>query len=202
MKKKNNFLTASISVLFVLLLLSGCMNESSKIAPSTSPSSEEKVDRSTEVNESDQPASSEEVNFLTGDKFKQNSDFIVTAFELSYDKSKNAILYHMNYKLGPDAVAFILSGKHSYYFRLEVPEKWQQSFESNESEEVKGPQLINDSANIYSVTMSIPLDSNVKSETIQQILKDPSNYVLYLYENPAFPARTVGNVYGWMKNNY
>ncbi|WP_309806921.1 hypothetical protein [Paenibacillus hunanensis] len=154
-----------------------------------------KEDRSDKQFQASEPA-----DFLTGDQFKQNSDLIIKNFELAYDKQTQAMTYHIEYKLGLDAITFIRSGQHPYYFRLEAPEKWRSSFTSAQSAEPAGAKLSGDSENIYTVDMSIPLQHEATDQTIQKLVNDPYDYVLYLYENPAFPARIVGNVYGSINN--
>ncbi|WP_322922562.1 hypothetical protein [Paenibacillus campi] len=184
--------------ILVVLLLCGCMNAQPKSAPTDSI---QQVKHTTEIATSDeQTASSEEAGFLTGDKFKQNSDFVIKAFELTYDKRNKAIAYHIEYQLGAAATEFIQSGQHPHYFRLEAPAKWKSSFANAQSAGTPGAKLNGEVGQVYVVDMRIPLQAHVTAQMIQKIVNDPYNYVLYVYENPEFPARTVGNVYGWMKN--
>ncbi len=193
-----------IILIFVLLLLSGCVHTQPKQAPSqTSTPSVSSMTHSNETatTSDEETQTSEEAGFLTGDKFKQNSDFVVKAFQISYDKAKNKLSYHIEYKLGADATAFLKNGKHKYYFRLEAPEKWHSFLTSSKSGEVQGAQLTGDLENIYSVDLVLSLHDGVTDQKIQEMVKDPYDYVLYLYENPEYPARMVGNVYGWMKNS-
>lgn len=180
-------------------LLSGCVHSQST-AVSTTISAQAMNNNHKEDRPDKQFQASEQANFLTGDQFKQNSDLIIKNFELAYDKQKQAMTYHIEYKLGLDAITFIQSGQHPYYFRLEAPEKWRSSFTSAQSVETPGAKLIGDSENIYTVDMSIPLQHQATDQTIQKLINDPYDYVLYLYENPAFPARIVGNVYGSINN--
>ncbi len=180
-------------------LLSGCVHSQST-AVSTTISAQAMNNNHKEDRSDKQFQASEPADFLTGDQFKQNSDLIIKNFELAYDKQTQAMTYHIEYKLGLDAITFIQSGQHPYYFRLEAPEKWRSSFTSAQSAETAGAKLSGDSENIYTVDMSIPLQHEATDQTIQKLVNDPYDYVLYLYENPAFPARIVGNVYGSINN--
>ncbi|MCL9660252.1 hypothetical protein L2089_06110 [Paenibacillus hunanensis] len=180
-------------------LLSGCVHSQST-AVSTTISAQAMNNNHKEDRSDKQFQASEPADFLTGDQFKQNSDLIIKNFELAYDKQTQAMTYHIEYKLGLDAITFIRSGQHPYYFRLEAPEKWRSSFTSAQSAETAGAKLSGDSENIYTVDMSIPLQHEATDQTIQKLVNDPYDYVLYLYENPAFPARIVGNVYGSINN--
>lgn len=180
-------------------LLSGCVHSQST-AVSTTISAQAMNNNHKEDRSDKQSQASEQADFLTGAQFKQNSDLIIKNFELAYDKQTQAMTYHIEYKLGLDAITFIQSGQHPYYFRLEAPEKWRSSFTLAQSAETAGAKLSGASENIYTVDMSIPLQHEATDQTIQKIVNDPYDYVLYLYENPAFPARIVGNVYGSINN--
>ncbi len=183
-------------------LLSGCVHSHPTVVSTTI--SAQATNNSYKNHKEDrfdkQSQASEQADFLTGDQFKQNTDLIIKNFELAYDKQTQAMTYHIEYKLGLDAITFIQSGQHPYYFRLEAPEKWRSSFTSAQSAETAGAKLSGDSENIYTVDMSIPLQHEATDQTIQKLVNDPYDYVLYLYENPAFPARIVGNVYGSINN--
>ncbi|MEW4370326.1 hypothetical protein [Paenibacillus kandeliae] len=192
-------ISACVILLSISVMLTACIDSSNKkLAPANEVIQQ---DNTNENSQSKEVASSEEAGFLTGDKFKENSDFVIKDFTLTHNKQKKTVAYHLEYKLGPDATAFIVDHQQPYYFRLEVPEKWRESFISTQSVEVKGSKLDGNSDSIYSLELEVPLKSGVSDSTIQQIVTDPYDYVLYLYENPNFPARVIGNIYGWMRTS-
>lgn len=194
-----NKFSACMILLSISVMLTACMDSSNKkLVPANETTQQSD---SIENSQSEEMVSSEEAGFLTGDKFKQNSDFVIKDFTLAYNNKQRTMVYHLKYKLGPDATAFIVDHQQPYYFQIEVPEKWRDSFADAKSAEIKGSKLDGDSESIYSLKLEIPLKSNIANSTIQQITADPYDYVLYLYENPNFPARVVGNIYGWMKSS-
>ncbi len=194
-----NKIISAIHLISVLLLLSGCTHPQPQSAGATS--SVQTMKNSKEaVAAGKEPPPSKNTRFLTGDMFKQDSDFVIKAFDISYDKSQQVLSYHIEYKLGAEATAFLQSGKHKYFFRLEAPDQWRSSFQTFQSNGIEGARLTGDSENIYAVDIPMPLRDGLSEETIQKMRNDRYDYALYLYENPAFTARIIDNVYGYMKH--
>lgn len=198
-----NKLRTYIMLLSMFTLLTGCMDSSNKQLPSEQLAKETSVQQR-DSKESLQPAqadASNKTDMLTGDVFKQPSDFVIKHFTLAYNKKQRTMVYHLEYTFGPDATVFLVDHQQPYYFQLEVPEKWREHFASTQSAEVKGSKLDGNSERIYSLKLVVPLQSGVTDSTIQQLTSDPYDYVLYLYEDRKFPARIISNIYGWMRSS-
>jgi hypothetical protein len=139
------------------------------------------------------PETSTTTSFLNGSHFPDGSDFKVHEFEISYSSEKNAIVIDLQYELGKLARSFLEDHSHKYYLVIQVPSEKLKYFESLNTQPVEGLE-ISDQKIVSEIQLVSPLKKGLSNKIIDQIVKDPSNYSLVVYENPEHPAKMIYNV--------
>lgn len=133
--------------------------------------------------------------FLTGKQFPNGSDFQVHDFNVTYNETKHALIIDIKYRFGDIPKKFLLKGKHKYYCRISVPQEQVDLFSSEVTEAVEGQKVVkNDKLKYYEVALEAPLKTNASKNKIDELVKNPRNFVLTIFEHPDAPAKVVVNI--------
>lgn len=142
--------------------------------------------------------STDRPEFLTGEVLNTSDSFKAHQFALSYNSKDNSLHIHMAYSFAEAPKQFLMNGRHTYYFYVNVPERLAKYFVSSKSDVAEGEQLTKEKVD-YGIDLRIPLKDHLPAKTIQSIVNNPTEYKLTIYENPKYEAFTIINVYEGIK---